>query len=88
MDALEAHVRVAQMLLDLGAKPNARMKDGTTSLMAAARNNCPRVAVVLIKAGADVKARDLRGNTALSLALARGHDEVAKVLRDAHGGDR
>ncbi|KAL1979537.1 hypothetical protein VTN96DRAFT_5584 [Rasamsonia emersonii] len=52
------HVRIVQLLLDYGACPETRDKEGRTALMMAAWKNHWHVLQLLISRGADVNARD------------------------------
>lgn len=76
-------------LLEQGADPNARRKNGGTALMHAALNGDSPSAVLLLRSGADVRLRLDRGETAMTLAETcankqRG-EEVLNILRDAAG---
>lgn len=60
---------VCEVLVQAGAKLNARDKDGWTPLIfAAAFSQSPAILEALLSAGADPKARDLDGKTALDHA--------------------
>lgn len=76
-------------LLEQGADPNARRKNGGTALMHAALNGDSPSAVLLLRSGADVRLRLDRGETAMTLAETcankqRG-EEVLIILGDAAG---
>jgi ankyrin repeat protein len=58
------HDRIAKLLIDRGADPNARTLAGSTPLMLAASKHNHPVMMMLMKAGTDVKARDRCGRTA------------------------
>ncbi|MDO5470147.1 MAG: ankyrin repeat domain-containing protein [Akkermansia sp.] len=72
----EPHV-VSLMLLEHGADPNARMKDGTTALIAAAMRNNVECTRQLLRYGADVSARDAEGHSAREVAK---NPEIQKLL--------
>ena len=59
-------------LLDDGKNPNARQKDGFTSLMVAVSNGDADIAGMLLAKGADPNLRSQGGTTALSIAKSRG----------------
>jgi len=71
---------VGRMLLEHGANPNARMKDGTTALIAAALRNNAECTRLLLSHGADAAARDDAGHCARDLAR---NPEVQKLLDTA-----
>jgi len=78
---------MTEALLKAGADPNAKLPDGTTVLMNAARTGNPEVVRLLIDHGADVKARGKDyGETALVWAVAENHPGAAEVLI-AHGAE-
>uniref|UniRef100_A0A0G4HPD8 Protein kinase domain-containing protein n=1 Tax=Chromera velia CCMP2878 TaxID=1169474 RepID=A0A0G4HPD8_9ALVE len=74
-------------LLDAGADPNARDKDGKcyTALHIAAKRNEPSSEIIkmLVKAGALVEAKARNGNTALHLATWMGHPRTVEALLEA-----
>ncbi len=74
------HGEVVKVLLDNGAKVNAKA-DGWPALYLAAENGHGEVVKVLLDNGAKVNAR-VHGSTALHPAAKYGHREVVKVLLD------
>lgn len=72
--------RLADILLDRGADPNAAAPDGRTALMFAAQNGASTLAKHLLARGADSNARDAAGVTALMVAATVG-------TWDWNGGD-
>jgi ankyrin repeat protein len=89
------NVTLLQSLLDRGANPNARDREGRTPLMDAARAGHLGAMRTLLLAGADVNAWSRAGSTAnlnhrqrgrgtaLETAERTGHDDIAQLLRDA-----
>jgi len=65
-------------LLDAGADPNARDKDGNTPLHRAAQGGSPETVAALLDAGADLEARAEDGSLPADLA------EDNEAVRD-HG---
>jgi ankyrin repeat protein len=77
---------MVQLLLDSGANPNAKTKNGFNPLLAAAMTGDAIGAEKLLKAGADPKARDDRAHTAEDEACDRGeqgHFQVCQLVRAA-----
>ena len=60
---------VARLLLERGADPNARMKNGLTPLHVAAKDGRVEVARVLLKHGANVGTEDNKGRTPFHAAV-------------------
>jgi ankyrin repeat protein len=85
--AARGSAEMARILLDAGARVDARQMNWTTPLMLAATAGNAPVVRLLLEAGADVHARDATGQTALDLAIARDRHEIVQLLRDA-GIDR
>ena len=72
---------IAELLLDLGADPNAEDVYGDTALIYAARNNLPlKFVKALIAAGGNVSHRNKQGKTARDVASAYGHNQLAESL--------
>jgi len=73
-------VEVTRMLIDHGAEPDIRLKDGSTPLHVAARFNSAAVAEVLLHSGANPLLVDALGNNALHHAVRRRNKEVVDLL--------
>jgi ankyrin repeat protein len=79
--AMNGNVEVVKLLLGKKASVGAKDKKGRTALhLVAEFSDSAATAQALLAAGADTNAKELKGNTALRLALAKGHDEVRKIL--------
>lgn len=77
---------MVQLLLDAGANPNAKTKNGFTSLLASAMTGDAVGAAKLLRAGAVPKATDAKGHTAEDEACDRGeqgHFQVCQLVREA-----
>ncbi|MBS1794449.1 MAG: ankyrin repeat domain-containing protein [Acidobacteria bacterium] len=74
------HTEIAEMLLDFGAKINARDDKRQTPLMRLDDDATPELAELLIKYGAKVRLVDEEGNNALILAARDARPEVLAVL--------
>jgi len=83
--ATHCHVDAAKVLLDKGAKIEAKATGGTTPLDVAAQAGCVDMVNLLLANGAKVNTRDDQGRTPLDRAMQWKRDEVVQVLR-AHGG--
>lgn len=81
--------QLIRWLLERGADPNARRKNGGTALMHAALNGDSPLADLLLRSGADVRLQLDRGETAMTLAQKcanrRHGEEVLQLLTDAAG---
>ena len=74
---------VAKLLIDEGAKVDARDAADQTPLHWAAARGDAEVVMALLDAGADVNGKDRFGRTALALAREENRDGVIKILTDA-----
>jgi ankyrin repeat protein len=83
--ATHCHVDAAKVLLDNGAKIDAKAAGGTTPLDLAAQAGCVDMVNLLLSKGANVNARDDQGRTPLDRAMQWHRDEVVQILQ-AHGG--
>lgn len=72
--------KMAQILLDNGAKMEARDKGGMTPLHRAAYTANTGLAAFLLEQGADIDARDNNGNTPLDLAIEKDFHGVIQVF--------
>jgi hypothetical protein len=74
------HPEVMRLLLGAGADPDALEEDGSTPLMACARDGRLELARLLVDAGADLEHRDGSGKNAVDHARAGGRAEVIALL--------
>jgi hypothetical protein len=81
MDIQLLHREVVKTLLDGGADPNIKNKDGSTALMIASQDGHLEVVKTLLDGGADPNQKR-KGITALMLASQFGHLEIVKTLLD------
>jgi ankyrin repeat protein len=73
-------VATVELLLDHGARIDARSPNGSTPLMMAARYGSETSARLLLARGADASLRNERGMTAADFARSAGRDELAAQL--------
>ena len=71
---------MARLLVKASANPDWRNSQGTTALMAAAREGHEEVVRLLLEAGADTGFVDNAGDTALLHASRGGHAKIAHLL--------
>ena len=83
--ATHCHVDAAKLLLDKGAKIDAKAVGGATPLDVAAQAGCVDMVNLLLSKGAKVNLRDDQGRTPLDRAMQWHRDEAVQILR-AHGG--
>ena len=76
------HEKVVQMLLRLGADPNAREQGGYTPLHAATQNGDEDMIRILLYGGADLTLRGKDGKTPLDLAMESGDEKTSLILRE------
>ncbi|RFU32974.1 hypothetical protein B7463_g3376, partial [Scytalidium lignicola] len=74
---------IAQLLIDHGARVNARVDEGRTALYEAAFAGHESIVRLLIEHGAEVNAVDDYGQTALHEATFLGHKGVVRLLKSA-----
>ena len=77
---------VARALLEAGANPDLRLKDGFLPLLLAIKRNSDDVAKLLVEAGADLSGHDTRGRSVMAAASVIQSDEVVRALI-VRGGD-
>jgi ankyrin repeat protein len=78
--ALNPDISICALLIEKGAKINARNKRGTTALTLAARHGLTETCAFLIEKGADVKAKDDIGMTALFFAAQGDSSQTCALL--------
>jgi ankyrin repeat protein len=83
--ATHCHTDVVLLLLNKGAKVNAKAAGGATPLHLAAQAGCVDVVNLLLAKGAKVNARDDQKRTPLDRAAQWHQDAVVQLLRQ-HGG--
>jgi len=72
--------QIVRLLLDKGAKIDARSPNGNTPLMMAARYGTEQSVALLLASKADIEARNDRGLDAAAFARASGRESLAKRL--------
>ena len=81
--AVERNEQGAAWLLELGADPLAKDKDGATTLMVCASHGSTEILKLLLAAGADVDAQNHEGESALILAASNEKEEELALLIEA-----
>jgi ankyrin repeat protein len=82
-DAGASDTDIVRLLLEAGADPNAKSREGGTPLHTAAFTGDRESAELLLAYGADPNATDAKGHTPLDLARDRKNIEVAALLHHA-----
>ena len=80
--AFAGHTDVLTALLSAGADPNTQDSHSRTALMYAILSESPDCIVQLRQAGASLTVADADGKTAIAHAVARGRDQIIRVLHD------
>mmetsp|Transcript_725 Transcript_725/g.1253 ORF Transcript_725/g.1253 Transcript_725/m.1253 type:complete len:449 (+) Transcript_725:335-1681(+) len=78
--ATKGHVRVVQLLLQYGANPDMRDKDGITATMFACYHGHVGAVQVLLNWGSNADYMSREGKTALQLARNSGHADSAQAV--------
>jgi len=81
--AVDEQLECIDLLVKSGAIVNDRTDSGNTPLMTAAWFGNREAVEELLRCGADAKLRNNGGETAAMLAFERGHDELAKFLKQS-----
>ncbi len=80
-------LEMVKILLDKGANPNLKQKDGWTAMMEISardqQDTSPRIVELLLAKCADPKLKNPNGRTAFREALRAGRRELAQTLRSA-----
>jgi len=79
---VDRQIECIRLLVAGGARVNERTDTGFTPLMKAAWFGNTQAAAELLRLGADPELRDSDGKTAAIIAFERGHDELAKLLKN------
>ena len=77
------NIEIIQLLLDHGAKVNARDAEKQTPIMRLEEDATPELVELLVRYGAKIDVADKSGNTPLILAAASAKVEVVKALIDS-----
>ncbi|MEW6336906.1 MAG: ankyrin repeat domain-containing protein, partial [Acidobacteriota bacterium] len=79
----ETALEMVRLLLDRGARPNARQHGGWTPLHQAAAHGSSEMARALLDHGADPNAAADDGSTPATVAARGGHDALAAEILSA-----
>lgn len=79
---------VARLLAGYGVDPDARVNNGMTALMLAAKEGHVPCVESLLSAGADPNLKAGPGRTAVRLARNAGHTDIVDMLKEAGAKDR
>jgi len=81
--AVDKQIECIRLLVSAGAQIDDRADSGFTPLMKAAWFGNTQAAEELLRLGADPGLQDNHGKTAAMIAVERGHDELARLLKNA-----
>mmetsp|Transcript_31900 Transcript_31900/g.81675 ORF Transcript_31900/g.81675 Transcript_31900/m.81675 type:complete len:271 (-) Transcript_31900:688-1500(-) len=85
--AANDHAEICKLLLECGARVDARAIDGCTPLHFAARDSCPLAVAELLAAGADAASRNSSGLRPIQLLWDDEEDaDIVRMLVAAGGG--
>ena len=73
---------IVELLLDHGANPDSKNRNGETAYIYAVKHNSIEVIRLLAKGGADLNARDEHGRTAMQIALDTENIQLYKVIQE------
>jgi hypothetical protein len=79
----ETNSQIVNLLLEKGADPNIRNKNGWTALMFASKNGCIKIVSSLLSYGADPNNIDKKGRSAIELASYWCNYEIVVLLLKA-----
>jgi ankyrin repeat protein len=71
------------MLMEKGANPNLKSKNGRTALTYSAAAGNTEIVKLLLEKGADITLKDNEGLNATAWAEKNNHAELAKFLKEA-----
>ena len=77
-------VEIVRRLLEHGADPNIRLRNGSTPLHKASSHRSLEVVRLLLSYGANIDEKDDEGITPFQVASSHGYDEITKLLLE-HG---
>jgi ankyrin repeat protein len=78
--AEKGHVDVVTLLLNYGAQPDMRDRDGITAIMYASFHGHAGAVEALLNSGADASYQNQAGRTALQLAKSSGFADVVNTI--------
>lgn len=76
---------IAELLIQHGAKVNARYIDGSTALMRAVRSGDSKLVEMFLEKGADPSIKDNKGKTAIEYAKELGDQYMVTALKSTKG---